>query len=135
MPLYQASCPHCGEQVEYLRPYGRRDETPLCPNDRTPTVKQVTAPAFTPSSWGDSKWAGKYDKGLGVTLRDKNHREQVMKSRGLVEDTAYDQRNRLDKAVSLNNDHERTVKRYEHNLREAGGDKGLAIANTFPAND
>jgi len=72
---------------------------------------------------------------LGVTLRDKNHREQVMKSRGLVEDTAYDQRNRLDKAVSLNNDHERTVKRYEHNLREAGGDKGLAIANTFPAND
>jgi len=72
---------------------------------------------------------------LGVTLRDKNHREQVMKSRGLVEDTAYDQRNRLDKAVSLNSDHERTVKRYEHNLREAGGDKGLAIANTFPAND
>ena len=92
----------------------------------------VSSPAFTPSSWCDSQWAGRYDKGLGVTLRDKAHRERVMKARGLVEDNAYDQQNRLDKSVSAHGDHERTVKRYEHNLREANGDKGLAIANTFP---
>jgi hypothetical protein len=92
----------------------------------------VSAPAFTPSSWGDSQWTGRYDKGLGVTLQGKAHREQIMKARGLVETTAYDQDNRLDKAMSAHGDHERTVKRYEHNLREANGDKGLAIANTFP---
>ena len=132
MPVYEARCPECGHRVEYMRSVERRYETPVCPNDSTPTQKQVSAPAFTPSAWGDSKWDGRYDKGLGVTLRSKAHREQIMKSRGLVEDTVYDQQNRLDKAVSLHDDHERTVKRYEANLREARGDKGLAIANTFP---
>lgn len=135
MPLYEARCPECYTPVEYMARIDLRDSTPECLLCRVPTVRGVTAPAFTPSSWGDSKWAGRYDKGLGVTLRDKAHRERVMKARGLVEDTAYDQQNRLDRAVSLNRDHERTVKRYEANLREAGGDKGLAIANTFPVND
>lgn len=95
-------------------------------------VRLVSSPAFTPSSWGDSQWAGRFDKGLGVKLKDKNHRDSILKARGLVEDTAFDQRNRLDKSVSAHNDHERVVKRYERNLKEAGGDKGLAIAHTFP---
>lgn len=135
MPLYEYECPICATRTEAVRPYTRRDASPICPGCRSYDLamdRLVSAPAFTPSSWGDSKWAGKYDKGLGVTLQSKAHREQVMKSRGLVEDTAYDQQNRLDKSVSAHGDHERTVKRYEHNLREAGGDKGLAIANTFP---
>lgn len=133
MPLYEAKCPECDARVEYLRPHARRTETPNCSLCRVPTTPCVSAPAFTPSGWGDSKWAGRYDRGLGVTLRDKSHRERIMKARGLVEDTSYDQRNRLDKSVSDHSDHERTVRRYETNLREANGDKGLAIANTFPA--
>jgi putative FmdB family regulatory protein len=135
MPLYEYQCPICATRTEAVRPYTRRDASPICPGCRSYDLamdRLVSAPAFTPSSWGDSKWAGRFDKGLGVTLKDKNHRERIMKARGLVEDTAYDQQNRLDTSMSAHGDHERTVKRYEHNLREAGGDKGLAIATTFP---
>ena len=138
MPLYEYGCPICSTRVEAVRPYDRRDSSPICPGCRSHDLKMerlVSAPAFTPSGWGDSQWAGRYDKGLGVTLRDRAHREHIMKARGLVEDTAYDQQNRLDKSVSAHGDHERTVRKYEHNLREAGGDRGLAIANTFPVND
>ena len=138
MPLYEYQCPICATRTEAVRSYTRRDASPICPGCRSYDLamdRLVSAPAFTPSSWGDSKWAGKYDKGLGVTLRDKNHRERIMKARGLVEDTAYDQQNRLDQSMSAHGDHERIVKQYEHNLREAHGDKGLAIAATFPATD
>lgn len=132
MPLYDFKCPVCSRRQEAVRPYDRRDQGPQCARCEQPMTRQVSAPAFTPSTWGDSKWAGRYDKGLGVTLKDKNHRDRMMQSRGLVEDTTYDQRNRLDKSLSEHNEHERTVRRYENNLREADGDKGLAIANTFP---
>lgn len=135
MPLYDAECATCGAVTEYLRPYTRRADTPPCGACGASTAPKVSLPAFTPSGWGDSKWAGRHDKGLGVTLRDKAHRDRIMRERGLVEDTKYDQQNRLDKSVSAHGDHERTVRKYEQNLREAGGDKGLAIANTFPVND
>jgi len=132
VPLYEAKCPECDTRVEYLRPHARRAETPACLLCQVPTTPCVSAPAYTPSGWGDTKWAGRYDRGLGVTLRDKNHRDRIMQSRGLTEDTKYDQQNRLDKSLSDHNEHERTVRRYENNLREANGDRGLAIANTFP---
>ena len=137
MPLYEYRCPVCGHQQEALRSYETRDRpSPICNGCRSydqGMTRLVSSPAFTPSAWGDSKWSGRFDKGLGVTLRDKAHRDSIMKQRGLVEDTVTDQRNRLDKSVSLSDEHDRTMKRYEHNLREANGDKGLAIANTFPA--
>ena len=132
MPLYEAKCPECDTRVEYLRPHARRAETPACLLCQVPTTPCVSAPAYTPSGWGDTKWAGRYDRGLGVTLKDKNHRDRIMQSRGLTEDTKYDQQNRLDKSLSDHGEHERTVRRYENNLREANGDRGLAIANTFP---
>ena len=132
MPLYEYKCEE-GHRSEILRKFEQRHDPTACPTCGHSTHIQVSSPAFTPSGWGDSKWAGRFDKGLGVTLRDKSHRDQILKARGLVEDSSYDQRNRLDKAVSDNNEHERTVKKYEANIEKHGGDKGLAIADTFPA--
>jgi putative FmdB family regulatory protein len=135
MPLYEYKCTECDGKHERLRSYDRRHEASLCKLCASPAVLIPSRPAFTPSAWGDSQWAGRYDKGLGVVLRDKSHRDRLMVQRGLVDTTAYDQDNLFDKAVSDHDAHERTMRTYEHHLREANGDMGAAIANTFPGED
>ena len=131
MPLYEYKCAH-GHLTTLLRKWQDKPKTTGCHLCGKEARTIVSAPAFTPSGWGDSKWAGRFDKGLGITLRDKKHRDQVMKERGLVEDTVRDQRNRLDSAMSQADEHDRTVARYKTNLDKNNGDKGLAIAETFP---
>ena len=133
MPLYTRVCPGCDHQFDVMRSVATRNDPVECIKCETPTKRGVEMPAYTPSSWGDSKWAGRYDKGLGVTLQSKKHRDQIMKQRGLVEDTVTDQRARLDKSVSEAAQHERTVARFNTELSKANGDRGLAIANTFPS--
>ena len=133
MPLYTRECMRCEVRFDVLRNMGKRDEPVPCKTCKGETRRGVALIASTPSGWGDSTWSGRFDKGLGITLRSKAHRDQVMKERGLVETTAYDQRAKLDKGISLNNEHERTMSRYNSELSKANGDKGLAIANTFPS--
>lgn len=133
MPLYTRVCPECDYRFDVVRSIATRNDPVDCSNCGAPTKRGIEMPAFTPSGWGDSKWAGRYDKGLGVTLQSKRHRDQIMKQRGLVEDTVADQRARLDKSVSEAAQHERTVARFNTELSKANGDRGLAIANTFPS--
>jgi putative FmdB family regulatory protein len=133
MPLYTRVCPECDYRFDVMRSIDFRNDPVECIKCETPTKRGVELPAFTPSGWGDSKWAGRYDKGLGVTLQSKKHRDQIMKQRGLVEDTVIDQRTRLDKSIGEAAEHERTVARFNAELSNCGGDRGLAIANTFPS--
>lgn len=133
MPLYTRVCPDCGHRFDVMRSIATRNDPVDCTLCSAPTNRGVEMPAYTPSGWGDSKWAGRFDKGLGITLRDKAHRDRVMKERGLVEDTVTDQRKRLDHAVKEHTEHERTVSRFQSELTKANGDRGLAIANTFPS--
>ncbi len=135
MALYEAKCNQCSIKIEYLRSYQKREETPLCPRCLLQTERVISAPAFTPSVWGDSQWQGRYDRGLGVVLKDKAHRDRLMQERGLYEATLSDTDNSFDRMISEGQEHERQMALYNHNLREANGDTGLAIANTFPGEE
>jgi putative FmdB family regulatory protein len=130
MPMYEMKCPS-GHKHEVLRKAEHRDNPSVCPACGAHTKRQITAPAFTPFSWGDTRW-DKYDHGLGTQIVSKKHRERIMAEKGLVEDTVRDQQNRLDHAMAGHEDHEATMTRYRANLDKNNGDKGLAIAETFP---
>ncbi len=133
MPLYTRECMRCQVRFDVLKKMSKRDDPVPCKTCKGETSRGVELIASTPSGWGDSRWSGRFDKGLGITLRDKAHRDRVMKERGLVEDTVTDQRKRLDHAVKDANEHERTMTRFKSELTKADGDRGLAVANTFPS--
>lgn len=129
MPLYDVSCPSCGVREVLARP-----NTPVpCPSCGGATQRLVSMPARTSASWGDSQ--GYFDRGLGCYVENSQHRERVMKAKGLaplsdfakhaVEDYAESQ-------VNERKEHERVMARLESNMKEHNGDQAAAIAATFP---
>lgn len=133
MPLYTRHCGTCPTLFVVLSKMDERNDPVPCESCGADTYREVELTAYTPSGWGDSRWSGRFDKGLGITLQSKAHRDQVMAERGLVEDTVPDQLNRLDAVVSQASEHEATMARFQSELVKADGERGLAIANTFPS--
>jgi len=130
MPLYEYHCDVKGHRIEVIRRY---EERGLCPCG-CGARRIISAPAKTALRWGDTEWSGRYDRGLGTTIRDRRHREALMRQRGLrqLEDGEIDaQISSRQKEVD---DHEDTMKSYNKHLGETG-DAGLALARTFPCTE
>ena len=130
MPLYEYPCQRTGRRVEVIRRY---EERAVCPCG-CGAKRIISAPAKTAMRWGDTPWDGRYDRGLGTTLRDQNHRDKIMQARGLrqLEDGEVEQYSREVQAESA--EHEANVAAFQKHKAETG-DVGLALARTFPCED
>lgn len=78
MPLRDLDCRNCGVH-EVLVKY---EDPDVCPECGLPAQRLVSMPARTSNSWGESN--ARFDKGLGMTIRSAQHRDQVLKAKGLV---------------------------------------------------
>ena len=129
MPLYEYACQD-GHLSTDLRKYEERDALSVCRCGH-PLSRLVSAPAKTAWSWGDSKWDGYHDRGLNMTLRDKKHREQVMKSRGLREVNDGEVEAEVARATREQEKHDKNMATYQRVLSDTGS-HGIAMAQTFP---
>lgn len=135
MPLYPFVC-ESGHRTEDLF------KVDACPNNvacevcgllATRTVSKIR---FTPGRWGDSH--GGWNKGLNCYVENDMHRDRIMAQRGLVHESELPSGAVESHVTDVVNDHEehnRTASRYERNLKDAGGDVSMAIAETFPAEE
>lgn len=130
MPLYSYRC-RSGHVIEELRKFDRRMDELSCGICQQPATIVVTMPAKTAWQWGDTKWDGFYDRGLGITYRDKSHRESVMADRGLrpLEDGEVEaEQSRVSREHEQHNKNVETFKR----VLEDTGSSAMAMAQTFP---
>lgn len=130
MPLYEYPCQRTGRRVEVIRRY---EERALCPCG-CGAKRIISAPAKTAMKWGDTPWDGRYDRGLGTKLRDRNHRDRIMQQRGLRELQDGEVDAEVRRAEKESEAHEANVQTYKKHLAETG-DAGLAIARTFPCEE
>jgi putative FmdB family regulatory protein len=129
MPLYEYLCKPCGKVFERLRSYPQRHEA-FC--DCGLLVSYIpSAPARTSYQWGDTKWDGSHDRALNMTWRDKNHRDAVMKKRGLRELQPGEVEAEQKRVSNDHQQHERNMKTYSTTLKETGS-QAVAMARTFP---
>jgi len=129
MPLYEYECKN-KHHIEVLRPFDRRSNSVVCGCGETATL-MVSMPAKTAYGWGDTKWDGYYDRGLGVKLRDKSHREQVMQARGLRECQDGEVEAEQRKVMREHEAHEKNIKTYQRVLEDTGS-SAMAMKQTFP---
>lgn len=91
MAIYTYHCETCNTEFDIRRPVAERDEPYLCPYDGAVTKRMMTAPQFTPGSWGDQTGKfgvnGIYDRGLGVRVQNERHRDQILKKKGFVRES------------------------------------------------
>ena len=128
MPLYEYDCLMTGKRMEVLRVYTDRR---FCPcGCGAPRV--ISAPARTAFRWGDTQWSGRYDRGLGTTIRDEKHRKELMKRRGLRELQPGEVEREIASAEKRDAEHDANVANFNKHRAETG-DVGLALARTFPA--
>jgi len=128
MPLYDYHCKKTGQRTEYLVSYEKRA---FCPCG-CGAIQLMSAPARTAYRWGDTQWDGRYDHGLGTTLRDANHRKQIMQERGLRELQDGEVEAQVADMEADMATHDRNMATFNKHRAETG-DVGLAIARTFPA--
>jgi putative FmdB family regulatory protein len=130
MPIYEYPCFRVGHRIETIRKY---EDRAVCPCG-CGAKRLISAPAKTALKWGDTQWTGKYDKGLGTTLRDANHRKQLMASRNLreLQDGEVESHTRAVQADAA--EHDANVAAFEKHKAETG-DVGVALARTFPCKE
>jgi putative FmdB family regulatory protein len=127
MPLYEYNCRRTGLRVEVLRKY---DDRTFCPcGCNAPRI--ISAPAKTAFRWGDSQWDGRYDRGLGVKLRDRAHREHLMAERGLRELQPGEVEAEQRRVSNQHDQHEQNIQTYQRVLEDTGS-TAMAMAQTFP---
>jgi hypothetical protein len=85
----------------------------------------------TANRWGDTQWDGKVDRGLGVTLRDRRHREQLMAARGLREAEEGEVEAEQSRVTAQHDQDNKNMKTYQRVLEDTGS-SSLAMAQTFP---
>lgn len=136
MPLAIYTCP-CGHDIESLHPVGKRPPVLTCKCGLTAVVNvaKTYRPAKTAGKWGDS--TGHYDVGLGRYVNNSGERDQLLAAKGLVAESDmpsgyFD--SQVQASLDDSEQHERTMARYRANL-ETYGDKGIALAETFPAHE
>jgi len=131
MPLYDFGCTSCGQEHEALV---KSDVLVLpCPDCGEETHRLVSMPARTSASWGDSQ--GYFDRGLGCYVENSQHRNRLMKKRGLAPASDFSNSvvdDYVHKNIVEKQEHERNVSRFKDNLKRTG-DAALAVAETFPA--
>tara|TARA_R100000654_G_scaffold16146_1_gene34040 strand:- start:3881 stop:4174 length:294 start_codon:yes stop_codon:yes gene_type:complete len=91
----------------------------------------VTMPAKTAWQWGDTKWDGFRDRGLGITYRDKAHRDSVMKERNLRPLQDGEVEAEQSRVSREHEKHEKNVRTFQRVLEDTGS-SAMAMAQTFP---
>ena len=77
---------------------------------------------------------GFHDRGLGATYHNSMERERIMEQKGLVDAGAFDKHaldDGIERHIEADKQHTRDIERYKQNLRDAKGEKGQALAETF----
>ena len=90
----------------------------------------------TPRPSGDSH--AYFDRGLGCEVKSSQHKDKLLKERDLV--PVSDMGNgyvesRMTNSVNEAKAHDKTVSKYNDNVKKFDGDQGRAIAETFPAHE
>ena len=130
MPLYEYKC-RAGHSIEKLRKYTSRLDEVVCDTCGGHATIAVSMPAKTVLGWGDTPWDGKYDRGLGVKIRDKKHREAVMKAKGLRQLEPGEVEAEQRRATREKEAHDAQVNKFQTVLKDTGS-TSMAMAQTFP---
>lgn len=129
MPIYEYRC-RSGHITQRLKKYSQRSMKETCVCGQKSAIV-VSMPARTKYAWGDTEWDGLHDRATGVTYRDKNHRQQVMKSRGLRELAPGEVEAEQRRVTKEHEQHEQNIKTYQATLKETGS-AAAAMERTFP---
>ena len=130
MPLYEYQCSSGHRSERFLR-YEASRRPVQCRVCGESARKVPSLIAKTAGRWGDTEWDGKHDRGLGVTLRDRKHRDQVMAARGLREAEEGEVEAEQSRVTSQHAKDEQNMKTYQRVLKDTGS-TSMAMAQTFP---
>ena len=82
MPTYPYECPACQETWEVSKRLSDIDLPESCPNCQTAGNRYISRTHF----YGASDWdKAEFNPGLGCVVKNKQHRAEICKRRGLVE--------------------------------------------------
>ncbi len=130
MPLYEFKCEECLDRIQELYRVMEVPATVMCScGGRANRV--ISLVANTASQWGDSH--GYYDRGLGTYVENSQHRDRIMKKRGLVSTGDFDKyyvEDRLEQRQEVFDQHERDMRDFRQ-YRELGRTEGEAMAEVF----
>ena len=130
MPIYEYRC-RAGHTTERFRKYEASRRPVQCKTCGAGAQLVPSLIAKTASSWGDTEWDGRHDRGLGVTLRDRRHREQLMAARGLREVEEGEVEAEQSRVTAQHERDEQNMKTYQRVLKDTGS-TSMAMAQTFP---
>jgi putative FmdB family regulatory protein len=83
MPTYPYECKDCAHKFDIVKTVSRIDEVEQCPScNSDKTGRYLTRFHF----YGASDWdKAEYNPGLGMVIRNKRHRRDEAKARGMIE--------------------------------------------------
>jgi predicted nucleic acid-binding Zn ribbon protein len=145
MPCYEYKCDTCGSQSDHFMSWQRSQEVDIvCGKCEVPKRKLISLTAKTATLW-NSGWnsglggSGFYSHSAGQQVANKREEEQIMRSRGYVNekdlggenfynDYMTEKKNERDGLDAMS-------KTYRDNLKKFDGDKVRAVTETFPAHE
>jgi len=133
--MYEYRCPqgHVTEEIFSLKDRVDHVQCDLC-NGIAGRI--VSLPADTKAKWGDSH--AYFDRGLGCEVKSSQHKDKILKERDLVPVSEMGSgyvESRMTSSVDEAKAHDKTVSKYNDNVKKFDGDQGRAIAETFPAHE
>lgn len=142
MPFYEYECSKCKTYIERITKVSERDSQ-TCKNCNSKLEKLFSAPAKTPGLWNAS-WnhglsgQGKFDIGLGTKVYSEQHKDKLLKERGLIRETDF-AKGYFDSVTSSNLEEAKRIDKetalYNENIKKFDGDKAKAVAETWTAHD
>ena len=135
MPIHYYKCEH-GHRFDYLwffsdtedgkKPTEIICEEPNCSAKAYPCGGEIFA--RTVGNWGDS--LSYYDRGLGRTIKNHAHKEQVMKELNVEPINSVMQEENIHKKITEHQEHQRQMSEYQGYL-DSGMHTADAIDKTF----
>lgn len=145
MPIYEYKCDTCGGTSDHFMSFQRSQEVEVvCGRCDVPKRKMISLTAKTATLW-NSGWnsglngSGFYSPSVGGMVGNKREEEQIMRSRGYVNEKDLGGENFYnDYMTEKKNERDAldaTAKTYRENLAKFDGDKIRAVSETFPAHE
>lgn len=139
MPIYQYSCSNCKSIHERLLPMSKRES--FCQENDCEcggSLKpKITAPAHTPSGWGDMTGRygvnGYFSKALGAYTDSPEAERKIMEKRGFIRESDLPKNyweDETSRRLGLMREQDKITEQYKE-LLSSGHTKEEAIAETF----
>ena len=77
--IYEYNCPGCGVKFEVIKHHTRHRDAETCHHCGVVADRRISAPMLNKQEHAE------FNHGLGCVVRDKKHREEICKQRGLIE--------------------------------------------------